>query len=1252
MRMLALGLWLCSIGVVAAQPKPLAESWDYSAAMKRVAMKFFGRTGVVLHVGDSMTYASPYSAWPRYGKGKTAADQAILRWMHANQDNDTDGLYLARFDHPDGQRSHTAASGLRASELLPGRKHRLPHFDKMLEQYRPQIVLLMLGTNDLSANRPPLEVIADLEKAYLLCLQRGIIPITSTIPPHPGKLAESQQFNDLLRALAQKHALPLIDLEREILSRRPNDWNGTLLLKDDVHLSANANGTTVTDEPTADNLKNSGYLLRGWLSVQKIAEVKRRVIDAIDAKPNPHPQLLSPSQAPTQPRPTPMPQASRDGSDYSLARTRPKTLTPPPGEAVRRPVTRDTWFSNVGSEADGNNGGATRLKLKSHQEMSIVDFDPTPLQGRVVRGAWLHVKNASKDTLHRVTVSSFSAEWVEGTSSDYQPQKGSSSHRWRQHPEVPWAEPGSDLCSVMLGEGGTSWRMTDATEPDANGWQILRVDPLMVGQRIAGISHGFLLYDDTGSEWDRNGENFTLRLFPNRFIYSREAGPKHAPYFTIFLGEADRDAPKPPIRGSLRAERLPSGEADLEWTAQQDVGSAGLVGFEVHVNGKRVPQYLVPAFRPGRSTYSMRLRHLGLAAGAEVTVAIYALDGAGNRSEPLTLTGRVSAYQPRPLPHAMPLSVGEVAALPKLGSAEVAILDELDKVHPINGAMIPPQPAGYREANPLWNARTRQIRLFAAKNEFVAFQVHLHGKITDVRLRWTWQGTPGVEPKVSFGRYALVSTKAGPLPDPIVPLQGGLSIPSPDGPAEMTHGSLHVEIYVPHQTPAGELRGKLTLLSGEAELTLDVLLTVWNFTLPDYLSFLPEMNGYGLPGNDLAYYRLGHAHRTIVNIVPYSHRGVVTEGWGPRWDGQRLDWSAWDAKFGPLLDGSAFADLPRRGVPIDCLYLPIHENWPTPIEPNYNGSYWADQAFPPSYRQALVDISRRFAEHFHEKKWLDTRFQFFLNGKNNFKANGWSRSTSPWILDEPASFQDFWALHWFGKAFHEGVALAKSDARMVYRVDISRPMWQRDSLNGILDYNVVSGAFRPYRRLVLDRKRAYGEILLEYGGTNAVEASNVQPLGWCVDVWCLGGDGVVPWQTIGTARSWKQGEDTCLFYPATPNYPQGPIPSVRLKAYRRGQQDVEYLVLWATTKNEPREFVSEQVRRVLKLSAAREGTGYVGGEDAGILTYRNLKPQTLTQLRWQIGSALDAEKPPPQRRIVDLRTPPRTLSDLSIGLTQ
>ncbi len=122
----------------------------------------------------------------------------------------------------------------------------------------------------------------------------------------------------------------------------------------------------------------------------------------------------------------------------------------------------------------------------------------------------------------------------------------------------------------------------------------------------------------------------------------------------------------------------------------------------------------------------------------------------------------------------------------------------------------------------------------------------------------------------------------------------------------------------------------------------------------------------------------------VLNRVPYQQNGHVPQGNAPMWDGKRLDFAAWDARFGPL-DGSAFADLPRKNVPLELFYLPLHENWPTPIEPNYNGDYWADRAFPAAYRAAFVAATRR-AEHFAARGWNDTLFHGFLNGKNNSKG--------------------------------------------------------------------------------------------------------------------------------------------------------------------------------------------------------------------------------------------------------------------------
>ena len=184
-------------GSLAAVETPLPQTWDYAPAMRAVAAKFKGREGVVLHVGDSITYANPYGAWARHGAGRTADELALLQWMHAGAGNDSDGWWLARFDLPDG-RSYTACGGLRADELLAGGKAKLPSFEKLLDKYRPRMVVLMVGTNDVSAGRKVADFAADLTKSADLMLARGIVPILSTIPPHVGRPELAHSFNEAL----------------------------------------------------------------------------------------------------------------------------------------------------------------------------------------------------------------------------------------------------------------------------------------------------------------------------------------------------------------------------------------------------------------------------------------------------------------------------------------------------------------------------------------------------------------------------------------------------------------------------------------------------------------------------------------------------------------------------------------------------------------------------------------------------------------------------------------------------------------------------------------------------------------------------------------------------------------------------------------------------------------------------------------------------------------------------------------------
>src|SRR5205823_5302603 len=144
----------------------------------------------------------------------------------------------------------------------------------------------------------------------------------------------------------------------------------------------------------------------------------------------------------------------------------------------------------------------------------------------------------------------------------------------------------------------------------------------------------------------------------------------------------------------------------------------------------------------------------------------------------------------------------------------------------------PPDPAAYLSANHLWSARTKQVRLHAARKEFVAFQILVRGPSTaqDVHPFLAFENDAGAL-QVGFGRYQHVATSRGPLPDPIVPIAARAEEALPG----QRLWSLHGEIYVSHDARAGEHSGTLTLSAGDQTLGLDVALHVWDFTLPDFL---------------------------------------------------------------------------------------------------------------------------------------------------------------------------------------------------------------------------------------------------------------------------------------------------------------------------------------------------------------------------------------------------------------------------------
>ncbi len=918
-------------------------------------------------------------------------------------------------------------------------------------------------------------------------------------------------------------------------------------------------------------------------------------------------------------------------------------LWPPAGEPVLVPVNRDAWVSKIGGERVGNPRRQKRLKLKGQQDQVLFDGDLSALKGRVITGALWHVHCDSPEfPLKRVTVSTVATPWGQTTDWKKHHAPGQACNEQAAFGQRDWAWPGSCILDAAFGRGRTIWRFADATPPDKAGWQRIAVDPAVVAANVAGLSCGFAACDDTGSEWRYEKGRFDWTYLPNRLIHSCR-DRRYGSYLEIWTDGEDRQPPEHVADVAVRTDDLPAGEAVVSWVTPADNGPAGVLGFVVtYKAGKRrrqVPRYLIPMAGPPGQTVRMHLTDLGLGAGQSVELSIAAVDAAGNVGPRVCKRFRVAGHRPVRIARPPLKPFGPERTRPTVGKLKVGVLDLLDKVHPVSGRMIPDHRAGYLGGNHLWSGRRKLIRLQAGRNEAVCFNLNLEGA-APAEVKMTFPDDRAM--KVRLFRYHYTETPAGPLPDPCLPLEGPVVPPPVDSARNVT---VLCEVYVPHRVGVGTKRGRLTVASGGETLVLDVELTVWDFTLPNKLSFLPEMNAYFTvtpAGRGMDYYRLAHEHRTCINRLYYSWDGVPDVR--PVWKGDRFDWRRWDKLFGPLLDGSAFADLPRTREPVDAFYLHVSDNWPINIFRNWRATYWAEEAFSDAYpaglHRAFVDMAR----HFDRKGWRDTAFQFFLNSKVYYKDRvGFVGSSAPWIFDEPVDTKDFWALRWYGQLFRRAVAQAGGRAKMWYRGDVSYSQHERDMLHGIMEMECFGGVDEAKIRRKRDEQRLVWDAYhTQYGAANHPSEANLQPVIWCLRAWSQGASGVLPWHTIAPEDAWRQAGQTDLFY----DHPEGIIPSVRLKAFRAGQQLVEYLTLLGHVTGQPQRAVAEAMRDVLDLSGRVHKTSET---DAGTLRFDSADPVALWQLRCRVGGMISARRPGYRRILQPMPTPridPERIPDL------
>lgn len=256
------------------------DSWDWVSEMAKVTKNFTGTEGVVLHMGDSITCMSQATAWGKAGcPGGTADDQAIAKWSHCGEKGDKNGWHLASVEIVRG-RSETAEHGITTEQYIKGTgSHGLPPMADIIKKFNPQVAFIMLGTNDVTGGKKIEDVTKNMSDIIDALIKNGTIPVIITIPVRTDggpRLERTQKYNAAYVKLAQDKKIPLIDMCGEMLSRQPMDkMKGTLVCDDTVHLTK----TNAEGPPTAENLATGGGLLRCYLVVKKLEEVKSKVLN-------------------------------------------------------------------------------------------------------------------------------------------------------------------------------------------------------------------------------------------------------------------------------------------------------------------------------------------------------------------------------------------------------------------------------------------------------------------------------------------------------------------------------------------------------------------------------------------------------------------------------------------------------------------------------------------------------------------------------------------------------------------------------------------------------------------------------------------------------------------------------------------------------------------------------------------------------------------------------------------------------------
>ena len=245
------------------------ETRYWVPSMAKVHAKFSGQKGTFAHFGDSITVTLAFWTPLLYSR-KNAPAKMEQAYQLVEK-------YLRKECWRNWKGPQFGNQGRRTIRWA------YENIDHWLKRLNPEVALIMFGTNDLTGVGLE-EYQSKTRQVVQRCLDNGTVVILSTIPPRHKRGEKAAVYAEAVRKLAREMKVPLVDFHAEILTRRPDDWDGaldkfaqykgydvpTLLARDGVHPS---HPKMYHNDYSEQALNCCGYSLRNYLVLMKYAEV-------------------------------------------------------------------------------------------------------------------------------------------------------------------------------------------------------------------------------------------------------------------------------------------------------------------------------------------------------------------------------------------------------------------------------------------------------------------------------------------------------------------------------------------------------------------------------------------------------------------------------------------------------------------------------------------------------------------------------------------------------------------------------------------------------------------------------------------------------------------------------------------------------------------------------------------------------------------------------------------------------------------